>query len=75
MALIATLGALAVGAAGAGASEVVYDNIPSPLPGNFVSLTGAARKNPNVTVVMSTWACQSGGVYQDTCETAKPSKK
>jgi hypothetical protein len=90
VAMMATLGVLAVGAAGAGATEVVYDNIPSPLPGNFASLgneaysmqelggavefTGAARKNPSVTVVMSTWACQSGGVYQDTCETAKPSK-
>jgi hypothetical protein len=91
VALMATLGVLAGGAAAAGASEVIYDNVPSPLPGNFVSLgnqaysmqelggevefAGAARTKPKVTVVMSTWACQSGGVYQDTCETAKPNKK
>lgn len=91
VALMATVGVLACGAAAAGATEVVYDNVPSPLPGNFASLgnqaysmqeyggevefAGTARKNPTVTVVMSTWACQSGGVYQDTCETAKPSKK
>lgn len=91
VALMATVGALAYGAAAAGAMELVYDNVPSPLPGNFASygneaysmqqyggeveFAGAARKNPTVTVVMSSWACQSGGVYQDTCETAKPSKK
>lgn len=86
-----TVGAMAGGAATASASEVVYDNIPASLPGNFVSygnqaysmsefgglveLAGTARKDPTVTVVMSTWACQSGGVYQDTCETPKPNKK
>ncbi len=90
-ALLAAIGAIAATAGAASASEVVYDNIPGPLPGNFASygneaysmqelggeieLAGAARRNPKVTVVMSTWACQSGGVYQDTCETAKPKKK
>jgi hypothetical protein len=28
-----------------------------------------------VLVAMSTWACQSGGVYQDTCSTPKPHRK
>jgi len=88
--LLAT-GAAAMSAGAANASEVVYNNIPSPLPGNFASfgneayslsefgglieLAGAARKNPKVTVAMSSWACQSGGVYQDTCETPKPNRK
>lgn len=91
VALTAAVGALALGAGAAGATEVIYDNVPSPLPGNFASLgneaysmkeyggevefAGAARKNPRVTVVMSAWGCQSGGVYQDTCATPKPSKK
>ncbi|MGA2455841.1 MAG: hypothetical protein ABSG93_20255 [Solirubrobacteraceae bacterium] len=91
VAMLAAVGAIAVTAGAASASEVVYNNVPSPLPGNFASygneaysmqelggeveLAGAARKNPKVTVVMSSWACQSGGVYQDTCETAKPNKK
>jgi hypothetical protein len=89
--LVAAVGVLAMGATGASASEVIYDNVPGPLPGNFVSLgneaysmqelggqvefAGTARRNPKVTVVMSTWACQSGGVYQDTCESPKPKKK
>lgn len=91
VAILAAIGAIAASASVAGASEVVYNNIPSPLPGNFASygneaysmqelggeveLAGGARKDPRVTVIMSSWACQSGGVYQDTCETAKPSKK
>jgi hypothetical protein len=71
---------LAVGTASA---EVIYNNIPSPLPGNFASVgfaatsstqfggeievVGSARKNPTVTVVMSSWACQSGSWSADTC--------
>ncbi len=90
-AILAIAGALALTAGAAGASEVIYSNLPSPLPGNFTSLgneaysmsefgaqvqfAGAARKNPKVTVAMSTWACQSGGVYQDTCESPKTNKK
>jgi hypothetical protein len=90
-AMLLATGAAAMSAGAADASEVVYNNIPSPLPGNFASfgneayslsefgglieLAGAARKNPKVTVAMSSWACQSGGVYQDTCETPKPNRK
>src|ERR1700686_4504252 len=87
-AMLLATGAAAMNAGAANASEVVYNNIPSPLPGNFASfgneayslsefgglieLAGTPRKNPKVTVAMSSWACQSGGVYQDTCETPKP---
>jgi hypothetical protein len=82
MALLAA-GALMVLVAATASAEVIYDNIPSPLPGNFASIgfaatsstqfggevevEGTARKNPTVTVVMSSWACQSGGGV--TCST------
>ena len=74
-AIFAATALLAISAGTAGA-EVIYNNIPSPLPGNFASVgfdatsttqfggeievVGTARKNPSVTVVMSSWACQSG---------------
>lgn len=86
-ALMAAVGMSAI-AANAANAEVVYNNIPSPLPGNFASiglaatsttefggeveLTGTARSKPTVTVVMSSWACQSGG--EETCSTPKPNK-
>jgi hypothetical protein len=70
------VGVLALSASAASAREVVYNNIVSPLPGNFASigfgatqtseyggqveLAGAARKHPIVTAVMSAWACQEG---------------
>ena len=63
-------------AATAGAATV-YNNIPSPLAGNYsseafearsisefgglVELAPGARNNPVVTVTMSSWGCQSGG--------------
>lgn len=89
MALLATLAAGAL-AASAASAEVVYDNVPSPLPGNFASiglaatsstefggeieLAGSARSQPTVTVVMSSWACQSGSWFEGNCSTPKPSK-
>jgi len=89
MAMAAALAACAIGAGSAGA-EVVYDNVPATLPGNFVSiglaatstsefggeieLTGTKRAKPTVTVVMSSWACQSGSWNGGDCSTPKPSK-
>ena len=83
-ATLVTIGVLGVSAAGAGASEVIYDNIPGVLPGNFASFgneaysmseiggevefTGAARNNLNLTAVMSSWACQRGNWVEATCE-------
>ncbi len=74
-------------AANAADAEVVYNNIPSPLPGNFASIgfaatsstqfggeievAGTARKDPVVTVVMSDWACESGSWSADTCSSPK----
>jgi hypothetical protein len=83
-------GAISAVAAGAASAEVVYNNIPGSLPGNFASLglaatsttefggevelAGTARKSPTVTVVMSSWACQSGEWTTDKCLTSKPAK-
>jgi hypothetical protein len=89
-AILAVAAVSAVAAAGASA-EVIYDNIPSPLPGNFASygnqaystsefggeveFAGAARRSPTVTVVMSSWACQRGNWYEHTCESGLPMMK
>ncbi len=88
----ALLAVCAVGAvaASAASAETVYDNIPTPLPGNFASvglaatsttefggeieLAGTARKQPTVTVVMSSWSCESGSWSEGNCETPKPAK-
>src|ERR1017187_5121824 len=75
--ILAATALLAVVAGTAGA-EVVYNNVPSSLPGNFASigfgatsssefggqvrLAGKARKHPTVTVVMSSWGCLTGNV-------------
>jgi len=88
-ALLAAIAVAAV-AAGAASAEVVYNNIPAKLPGNFASiglaatsttefggeieLAGTARRQPTITVVMSSWACQSGGWTTENCLTPKPNK-
>lgn len=90
VAFLATAAVLAIGA-GAASAEVLYNNIPSPLPGNFgsygneaysmsefggqVELAGTARKNPTVTVVMSSWACQRGNWVAEDCESGLPKMK
>lgn len=87
---LAVMTAFAVSAASASA-EVVYNNIPATLPGNFASvgpeaysyvefggqmeLAGMARNKPTVEVVMSSWGCQYGTWYDETCETPQPTKK
>jgi len=71
--------------AGAASAEVIYSNIPATLPGNFASygneasshaelggrieFAGSARRNPKVTIAMSSWACQSGHWYSNDCLT------
>jgi len=73
------------GTAAASNSSVVYNNIPSPQPGNVASeafeaqsasefggqiqLAGTERSNPTVTVLMSSWGCQSGHWYSRDCST------
>jgi hypothetical protein len=83
--------AVAICAADASAGEVVYNNIPSPLPGNFASIgneaysmsefggevefAGKSRNNLAVKVVMSSWACQRGNWKEETCESGLPKLK
>ncbi len=70
----ATIAVMAVTAASASAMAV-YNNFPNPKPGNVgsigfeatstsefggqVEFGGLARKNPRVSVIMSSWACQN----------------
>ena len=65
--------------------DVVYNNIPDQIPGNVPSLgyeattteefgsqvqfNGTARKDPTVTVLMSSWACKSGTWNNNDCIT------
>ncbi|HYM65320.1 MAG TPA: hypothetical protein VES68_02455, partial [Candidatus Sulfotelmatobacter sp.] len=67
-------GSLAVGAFAS--TEVIYNNVPNPLPGNLsseafeaqsvfefggqVMFAGTSRTDPKVTVIMSSWGCESG---------------
>ena len=89
-ALLATAAVSAAGAASASASEVIYNSIPSPTPGNvpsvgfeatsaaefggLVKVEGTARKNPVVTALMSSWACQSGTWNGFNCSTTAGAK-
>jgi hypothetical protein len=75
-ALVAATAIVAIMAGTAIAATVVYNNVPAPLPGNMPSIgfqatstsefgglvefTATQRKEPTVTVVMSSWACQFG---------------
>ena len=81
---------IAAVAASSASAEVVYNNIPGTLPGNFASiglaatsstefggeieLAGTARSKPVVTVVMSSWACETGSWTEGNCQTPKPKK-
>jgi hypothetical protein len=83
--------ALTIGATTASAGEVIYNNIPSPLPGNFASLgfqaystsqfggevefAGSGRNNLNLKLVMSSWACQRGNWVEGNCESGLPKMK
>lgn len=71
--------------AGASSGSTVYDNIPNHIPGNVpsvgyeatstseygsqVELDGNKRKDPTVTVLMSSWACKSGTWNAKNCIT------
>jgi hypothetical protein len=83
-AVLVAAGALASAAGAADASEVIYNSIPSPLPGNFSSLgyqayatsefggevefAGSSRNDLTVKAVMSSWACERGNWIEETCE-------
>jgi hypothetical protein len=91
LAMLAATAVLAVSAgAASAASEPVYNNIPSPLPGNLPSLgfeanqtsefggqvgfEGTARKNPTIKVTMSSWGCVTGHWYEGNCGTPAGTK-
>jgi hypothetical protein len=89
MAAFALVAVFAVSSAAA-ASEVIYSDLPTPKPGNVVSLGfeatqtssfggqvefgATARNNPIVSVIMSSWACQSGTWNEKNCETTPGAK-
>jgi hypothetical protein len=76
--------------AGAAGAATVYSNLPGTLPANFASFgneaysmsefggmveaTSTGFKTQQVSVAMSSWGCQTGAWYNNTCETTKPSK-
>ncbi len=90
-AYIAALAAASFGSAAASGETVVYSNLPTTLPANFASFgneaysmaefggmieaTNPGFKTQTVSVAMSSWGCQSGAWYNNTCETIKPTKK
>ena len=83
-AVLAAVAILALSAATAGAATI-YNNLPSPKPGNINSLgyeatqtsefggqvefAGTQRKSPKVTVLMSSWGCQEGSWTDGSCKT------
>jgi hypothetical protein len=87
-ALAAVLGLAAIFAVQVGGAPptTVYDNIPTPQPGNVpsiayeahgiaewggqIQLAGTARQNPTVTVLMSSWGCETGHWYSNDCMTS-----
>jgi hypothetical protein len=74
----------------AGAAEVIYNDLETPKPGNVVSeafeatqtssfggqveFGATARKNPSVSVIMSSWACESGTWNEKNCKTTMGAK-
>jgi hypothetical protein len=92
LAVLVTAGLTLCAAATADAmvSEVIYNNIPSPLPGNVpsqafeatstsefggaVELASPSKSLTKVTVGMSSWACQSGGAEDGSCLTTMGAK-
>jgi hypothetical protein len=90
-AIFATTAVFAVAAGAASAApEVIYNDMPSPLGPNVVSVGfeaegdssfggivefgETARKKPVVTVAMSSWACQSGQWQEKNCSTQMGAK-
>jgi hypothetical protein len=89
-AALAVTAVFAVTSSAALAVEVIYNDQPSPKPGNVVSQAfeatqtssfggqvefgGTARTNPTVSVIMSSWACQTGAWYAKNCKTTPGAK-
>ncbi|MEA2225597.1 MAG: hypothetical protein QOE67_879, partial [Solirubrobacteraceae bacterium] len=87
---LAVAAVFAVTSSAALAVETIYNDLPTPKPGNVVSQAfeatqtssfggqvefgGTARNNPAVSVIMSSWACQSGTWNEKNCETTPGAK-
>jgi hypothetical protein len=83
--LASVIMAAALGLPGGALGATVYDDIPSPQPGNVpsiayeangiaefggqIQLAGTERQHPTVTVLMSSWGCQSGHWTSNDCVT------
>jgi hypothetical protein len=91
VALLTVTAVLAVTAGAAGAaSTVIYNNTPSPKPGNLpswgfqatqtsefggqVEVEAGTWKNPTLIVMMSSWGCQEGTWNGNDCKTAPGAK-
>jgi hypothetical protein len=88
--LVVAAGIPATACGTAFAKSVIWSNIPSSMPGNVASVSleaassaefggkvkfSAGRwKNPKVTVLMSSWACQEGAWFDHNCVTQKGAK-
>ena len=86
---LTVIAGLAIAAASASALsttyKTVYNDIPSPFPGNVpseafeaqsafefggqVQFAGTARNSPNIVVTMSSWGCESGHWNTGDCST------
>jgi hypothetical protein len=78
--------AISLAPAAAVTTTTIYNNIPNPTPGNVsseafeaqtvsefggqVAFAGTERNNPTVTVLMSSWGCQTGHWFSGDCVTA-----
>ena len=76
---------LAPGAFAGPGTTVIYDNVPSPMPGNVpsqpyqaqqtrevgdqVAFAGNARELSSIAVMMSSWACENGHWGSTSCST------
>lgn len=84
---VVTTAALFAAQSASAASTTIYNNVPSPLPGNVVSVpfaakqaaefggqigfAGTAREHAKVRVTMSSWGCESGRWDTGNCSTTK----
>jgi hypothetical protein len=88
--LLAAIAVSALAAGTAGASTVIYNNLPSPWPGNVpsqafeatqmsqfggqVEFAGASAATTSVVVGMSSWGCESGSWFAHNCSTTPGGK-
>jgi hypothetical protein len=83
-------GSMAILGSANAADPSIYNNIPNPTAGNYpsqafeaqsasefggqVQFAGTARSNPTITVLMSSWGCESGSWFNHDCLTTPGAK-